>query len=417
MADPIRQLLSQTSYDADGTTTVWNFSFAGGYLDREHVKVQVMDKVTLLVTQIPISDANFIGDYQLQLVPAIEVGQELTIYRDSPKDLPLVDFADRAALTEVALDLNAKQAIFASAEVTDTVNTSLAAVSQVGAQVAAAEGYAEDAAGHAADAANQVLLATAKATQATASAAASSNSAQDASDFAAAAAASAESVDTAFLLNRANHTGTQDASTVTVSGSPLPTVLGQKADTSAMNAAISTASTADRGRANHTGTQSVSTLTGVLPVANGGTGAASSTGSGNVVLSTSPSLEGVPTAPTAAANTSTTQIASTEFTMTALNARQRALGDGQTFQVMGAARAPGVTYTNSTGRTIFVTVRAATSAANTTLAILLNGITAGNMVNPYTSGEIAVSLIVPDGANYRVNEGAGATTNLWRELR
>ena len=269
MADPIRQLLSQTSYDADGTTTVWNFSFAGGYLDRAHVKVQVMDKVTLLVTQIPISDANFIGDYQLQLIPAVEAGQELTIYRDSPKDLPLVDFADRAALTEAALDLNAKQAIFAAAEVTDTVSTSLAAVSQVGAQVAAAEGYAVDAAGHATDAANQVLLATAQAMQANASAISASSSAQYASDSAAAAAASAESVDTAFLLNRANHTGTQ----------------------------------------------SVSTLAGVLPVANGGTGVATSTGTGSTVRSVSPALTGVPTAPTAAVGTNTTQVATTAFVM------------------------------------------------------------------------------------------------------
>lgn len=97
--------------------------------------------------------------------------------------------------------------------------------------------------------------------------------------------------------------------------------------------------------------------------------------------------------------------------------RQKALGDGQTLQTMGSDRAPGVTYTNSTGRTIFVTVRAATSSANATLAILLNGVTACNAVNPSASGEISVSLIVPDGATYRVNAGVGASANLWRELR
>ena len=191
----------------------------------------------------------------------------------------------------------------------------------------------------------------------------------------------------------------------------------QVATTAFVERRVAGASTADRNRANHTGTQSVSTLTGVLPVANGGTGVASATGSGNVVLSTSPSLEGVPTAPTADAATSTTQIASTEFVMTSLDARQRALGDGQTLQTMGAARAPGVTYTNSTGRTIFVTARAATSAVNAHLSIILNGVIASNVINPFTSGEVAVSLIVPAGATYRVVEGGGATTNLWRELR
>lgn len=65
-------------------------------------------------------------------------------------------------------------------------------------------------------------------------------------------------------------------------------------------------------------------LTGdTVPVANGGTGTTTSTGSGSVVLNSSPSLtspsisdpalSGVPTAPTAALSTSTTQIATTEF--------------------------------------------------------------------------------------------------------
>lgn len=52
---------------------------------------------------------------------------------------------------------------------------------------------------------------------------------------------------------------------------------------------------------------------GTLAVARGGTGATSTTGSGSNVLSDSPALTGVPTAPTAAAGTSTTQLASTAF--------------------------------------------------------------------------------------------------------
>ena len=54
-------------------------------------------------------------------------------------------------------------------------------------------------------------------------------------------------------------------------------------------------------------------LTGVLAVANGGTGVTTSTGSGSVVLSTSPTLGGTPAAPTAAINTDSTQIATTAF--------------------------------------------------------------------------------------------------------
>ena len=51
----------------------------------------------------------------------------------------------------------------------------------------------------------------------------------------------------------------------------------------------------------------------VLPVANGGTGVTTSTGTGSVVLSASPTLTGTPLAPTAAPGTSTTQIATTAF--------------------------------------------------------------------------------------------------------
>lgn len=63
-----------------------------------------------------------------------------------------------------------------------------------------------------------------------------------------------------------------------------------------------------------------SQVTGVLPVANGGTGVTTSTGTGNVVLSASPTLTGTPLAPTAALNTNTTQIATTAFVQTQIGA-------------------------------------------------------------------------------------------------
>ena len=61
-----------------------------------------------------------------------------------------------------------------------------------------------------------------------------------------------------------------------------------------------------------------SNLTGVLAVANGGTGVTTSTGSGSVVLSTSPTLGGTPAAPTAAYGTNTTQLATTAFVQASL---------------------------------------------------------------------------------------------------
>jgi hypothetical protein len=58
-------------------------------------------------------------------------------------------------------------------------------------------------------------------------------------------------------------------------------------------------------------------VTGILPVANGGTGVTSSTGTGFAVLSTSPGFSGTPTAPTAVAGTNTSQIATTGFVQAA----------------------------------------------------------------------------------------------------
>ena len=73
--------------------------------------------------------------------------------------------------------------------------------------------------------------------------------------------------------------------------------------------------------------------TGTLPVASGGTGVTSSTGTGSVVLSASPALTGTPTAPTAAAGTSTTQVATTAYVL------QNGVPTGAVFW-FGASTAP-----------------------------------------------------------------------------
>ena len=62
------------------------------------------------------------------------------------------------------------------------------------------------------------------------------------------------------------------------------------------------------------------TLGAALPVTSGGTGVTTSTGTGNSVLSASPTLTGTPLAPTASPGTNTTQIATTAFVTTGLQA-------------------------------------------------------------------------------------------------
>jgi hypothetical protein len=121
MATPTAQLLSRTLYATDGLTTVWDFAFSGGYLDPSHVKA-FTETPAGVRTPIVITEPMLIGEFQLQITPALAAGDELTIYRDTPKDLPLVDFTDEAGFSEISLDTNAKQAVFIAAEAIDTVN-------------------------------------------------------------------------------------------------------------------------------------------------------------------------------------------------------------------------------------------------------------------------------------------------------
>lgn len=66
-------------------------------------------------------------------------------------------------------------------------------------------------------------------------------------------------------------------------------------------------------------------VTGILPVARGGTGVNTSTGTGSNVLSDSAALTGTPTAPTATSGTATTQIATTQFVTLAVDAARTGL--------------------------------------------------------------------------------------------
>jgi hypothetical protein len=61
-------------------------------------------------------------------------------------------------------------------------------------------------------------------------------------------------------------------------------------------------------------------LSATLAVASGGTGVTTSTGTGSVVLSASPTFTGTPAAPTAANGTSTTQLATTAFVLNQIGA-------------------------------------------------------------------------------------------------
>lgn len=130
----------------------------------------------------------------------------------------------------------------------------------------AAQGAAETAEGNAASSAatatTQAGIATTQAGNAASSASDAADSAAAADASADAAAASAASIDPAFLLNRANHTGTQSADTLT-DGTTNKAFLATERTKLAGVAPGATANSSDAtllARANHTGTQLASTI-------------------------------------------------------------------------------------------------------------------------------------------------------------
>jgi hypothetical protein len=85
-------------------------------------------------------------------------------------------------------------------------------------------------------------------------------------------------------------------------------------------------------------------------VARGGTGVTSSSGTGSVVLSVSPALTGTPTAPTAAAATSTTQLATTAFVQQEITGKAPAFMTSRTL-----AGGPVTLVDSDNNTTIFLT--------------------------------------------------------------
>lgn len=110
--------LSINEFPGDGVTTQYEFNFAGGYLERTHVKATIYDALQV-ATPLTVTDGMFVNDTTLDLGVAAPVGGYTRIYRDTPRDAPLVDFAGGARVSEANLDRITRQAILAVAEAFD----------------------------------------------------------------------------------------------------------------------------------------------------------------------------------------------------------------------------------------------------------------------------------------------------------
>lgn len=166
-------------------------------------------------------------------------------------------------------------------------------------------------------------------------------------------------------------------------------------------------------------------VSGTLPVANGGTGVITSTGTGSVVLSTSPTLVTPALGTPASGNLANCTFPTLNQNTTGNAATaSNALGVGQTWQNVTSSRTFGTYYTNSTGRTITVIV---TSNAREfgNLDAYINGAffltTAGCWAAGSYGYQAVITLIVPNGATYTFTQGGvggyGSGASIWQELR
>ncbi|KVM61729.1 hypothetical protein WJ58_04000 [Burkholderia ubonensis] len=103
----------------DSVTKTFTFNFAGGYISKDHVKAYVYDTVAGTTAPQIITPNMWSGPNQITFPAAFPNTQYLVIYRDTPKDTPLVSFANGAILNEPNLDEMAEQSVFAAAETQD----------------------------------------------------------------------------------------------------------------------------------------------------------------------------------------------------------------------------------------------------------------------------------------------------------
>lgn len=105
------------TFEGDGNPDrAFEINFSGGYISESHVKAYMMPYGTADYEYLNIT---FVNESTVRLSAAVPEGWVVTIYRDTPKDVPLASFTDGALITAASLDRNAEQAIFGVAEMVD----------------------------------------------------------------------------------------------------------------------------------------------------------------------------------------------------------------------------------------------------------------------------------------------------------
>jgi len=156
----------------------------------------------------------------------------------------------------------------------------------------------------------------------------------------------------------------------------------------------------------------IASLSTALPVASGGTGVTTSTGTGAGVHAVSPALTtpdlGTPSA---------VVLTNATGTASSLNA---GIGAGQTWQGFNSStRAYGTTYTNSTSKSIMITHG---FGRNTGATVTVGGVNIASLSHDSNNNSVSFyNFIVPSGATYIISGSYSSdsvgTYAYWSELR
>lgn len=142
---------------------------------------------------------------------------------------------------------------------------------------------------------------------------------------------------------------------------------------------------------------------------------------GAVTINGTCTVTGLLAAPTAAAGTSNSQVATTSFVQAAISANvPPSLGAGQVWQDMLASRALNTTYQNTTGRAIYISTHIVTSTNGPRLYVSPNNTSWVTISDHQYSGRYTTSAVIPSGWYYRFTTVDGTFQSgiaWWAELR
>jgi len=156
-------------------------------------------------------------------------------------------------------------------------------------------------------------------------------------------------------------------------------------------------------------------ITGItdLTVADGGTGASTHTANSVLIGEGTSAISSV--APGTSGN-----VLSSDGTNWVSAAPAPSLGVGQTWQNLIGSRAAGTTYTNSTGKPIFISISGSGQPQNGTMTLAVDGVNLGRQgFQSIQSGvsNATMTAIIPDGSTYIVSNISGWSLVSWAELR